>query len=103
MVNKFKAIKRERARLRNVQNPQQVDYRRMRKIRKVKTKYWKLKKRTVAAEAEVPREKADKKKEKKDKPKKEPELEVIDEELEEIYSIDEDELEDEELEDLDEE
>ncbi|MBD3406221.1 MAG: hypothetical protein GF411_08945 [Candidatus Lokiarchaeota archaeon] len=91
MVNKFKAIKRERARLRNVQNPQQVDYRRMRKARKIRTAYWRHKKKAVAAEVSIIEEKTAPKSK---KPAKEPELEEIDEELEEIYSIDEDELED---------
>ena len=126
MTNKQKALKRERVRLRKSQNPQQVDYRKMDKLRAAKTEFWKIKKRSVKAETiskvEVDTKKAKPKKEKKkkvkepelevieDKPElevieKEPELEVIEEEpeseeiskeLEELYSDDDDVLEDEE-------
>ena len=107
MVNTRKTIKRERTRLRRSQNPQQLDFKRMKKAQKVKTKYWKAKKRGTASESIVVE---DKKQPKKDKPKKdkepelevvedEPELEVVDEELEELYDFDDEEVE----EDLEEE
>ena len=106
MVNTRKTIKRERTRLRRSQNPQQLDFKRMRKAQKAKTKYWAIRKHGTTSEkvvAEV------KKQPKKDKPKKdkkpelevvedEPELEVIDEELEDLYDFDDEEV-DEELED----
>ena len=101
MVNTQKTIKHERTRLRRSQNPQQLDFKRMRKAQKVKTKYWASKKRGTASERVVTEEK---KQPKKDKPKKdkepelevvedEPELEVIDEELEELYDFDDEEIE----------
>ncbi|MBN2230411.1 MAG: hypothetical protein JW779_12550 [Candidatus Thorarchaeota archaeon] len=100
MVNRDKTLKRERTRLRNLQNPEQIDYKIMGRKRSAKTEYWKMKKRAV-----VPEKKADTKgkiekkaKPEKEKKVKEPELEVIDEEpvigevLEEVEEID-DELE----------
>jgi len=121
MTNKMKALKRERARLRKSQNPQQVDFKKMDKVRTAKTEYWKLKKhggstkKPVAAKKEVKKQKPEKEKKKKEKEPEleivedepeleviedEPEIEEIDEELEELYSYDED-LDD-ELEDDDE-
>ncbi len=118
----MKALKRERARLRKSQNPQQVDFKKMDKVRTAKTEFWKLKKRGVSARKPVVGKKDTKKpkpeKEKKKKEKEpeleivedEPELEVIedepeteeiDEELEDLYSYDEeldDELDDDEVE-----
>ena len=97
MVNTERSVRRDRTRLRRGQNLQQLDFKRMRKARKVGTKFWRLKrKKERIAESRV----VGKKDTKKEKPKKkEPELEVIDEELEEIYSIDDDEdFDDEELE-----
>ena len=117
MTNKMKTLKRERARLRKSQNPQQVDFKKMDKVRTAKTEYWKLKKRGVSVKkpAAAKKEAKKPKPEKKEKKKKEkkPELEVIEEEpeLEVIEDEDEPELEvieeepeieeiDEELEDL---
>ena len=126
MTNKQKALRRERVRLRKTQNPQQVDYRKMDKLRAAKTEFWKIKKRSGKAEektiSKVDTKKAKPEKEKKiekkpelevieDKPElevieKEPELEVIEEEpeseeiskeLEELYSDDDDETEEEEV------
>ncbi len=111
MVNTRKIILRERTRLRRSQNPQQLDFKRMRKARKYQTKYWAMQSQTRAVAASVIEKSKGKEKDKtktKEKPKKEkkPELEIIDEEpemdeldeeLEEIYSLD-----DEDLEDLDE-
>ena len=112
MVNKEKTIKRELTRLRKTQNPEQIDFRRMRKISAAKTKLFELRRKgTVAPVKEAPAEKKKKKAKPKKKPKtKEPELEVIDgepelevfeedpeleeveisEDLEDLYSYDED-------------
>jgi hypothetical protein len=116
MVNKEKALKRELTRLRKRQNPSQVDFRRMRKLRKARTEYWKLKKRPTAARREAPEVKKEKRKSRKErrrerkKEKPAPELEVIEEpelegveeektesgltekaeELEDLYTYDED-------------
>ena len=85
MTNKQKALKRERVRLMKSQNPQQVDFKKMDKVRSVKTEYWKIKKKGGVATKKPAPEKATKKakpeKEKKKK-EKEPELEVIEEEPE---------------------
>lgn len=127
MTNKQKALKRERVRLRKGQNPQQVDYRKIDRLRAVKKEFWKIKKRSVKAEektiSKVDTKKAKPEKEKKkkvkepelevieDKPELEaieekPELEVIEEEpeeeeiskeLEELYSDDDDEPAEEEV------
>ena len=53
MVNSKKTIKRERTRLRKSQNPQQLDFLRMKKAQKVKTKYWASKKRGQVSESAV--------------------------------------------------
>ncbi|MCK4566278.1 MAG: hypothetical protein KAU48_03105 [Candidatus Thorarchaeota archaeon] len=128
MTNKQKALKRERVRLRKSQNPQQVDYRKIDRLRAARTEFWKIKKRSGKAEektiSKVDTKKAKPEKEKKkkvkepelevieDKPELEaieekPELEVIEEEpeeeeiskeLEELYSDDDDVLEDKETE-----
>ena len=105
MTNKSKALKRELARLRTVQNPQQIDFRRMRKLRRARRDYWKLRKRIVPVSGKVqekeekPRkEKAAKpeKKAKVEKKKKEPEIEIIPEVTEEEVEEEvEDELEEE--------
>lgn len=80
MTNKQKALKRERIRLRKSQNPQQVDYRKIDRLRAARTEFWKIKKRSGKAEektiAKVDTKKAKPEKEKKKKVK-EPELEVI--------------------------
>ncbi len=84
MANTEKSLRRDRTRLRRGQNPQQIDFKRMRKARNVGTNYWRLKRKSgKISEIEVEG--------KKDTKKEKPELEVIDEELEEIYSIDDDE------------
>ncbi|MHA3962041.1 MAG: hypothetical protein AM325_000760 [Candidatus Thorarchaeota archaeon SMTZ1-45] len=91
MVNKEKAIKRELTRLRKTQNPEQIDFRRMRKLRAAKTSLWKLKRKHTVAPAKVS---LTEKKKKKVKPakkpkKKEPELEILEDELE-LEVLDED-------------
>ncbi|MFW9907997.1 MAG: hypothetical protein ACFFEF_05425 [Candidatus Thorarchaeota archaeon] len=104
MANSEKTIKRERIRLRKNQNPQQLDFKKMRKARDVRTEFWsrKRQKKPITAVVEEKAKKVTKaKKEEKAKPKKaekpelevideEPELEVIDEELEELYDFDDD-------------
>lgn len=88
MTNRAKSYKRDRARLRRVQNPQQIDFLRMRKVRRTGVKYWATKKKPETGDEEekvAPKKKAGKKVK-----KEEPELEVIDAELEEIYSDDDD-------------
>ena len=124
MTNKQKALKRERVRLRKGQNPQQADYRKIDRLRAAKKEFWKIKKRSGKAEektiSKVDAKKAKPEKEKKKKVKEpeleviedkpelevietEPELEVIEEEpeseeiskeLEELYSDDDEVLED---------
>ncbi len=130
MVNKEKNAKRDLIRIRKTQNPQQIDFRRMRKRRKARTEFWSFKKKPSA---NIVIEKKEKKKPKKKAPKKkkepemeviddkpeleiideemeletieenddaEPELEVIDDELEDLYSYDDEILDDDELEEL---
>ncbi len=91
MVNKEKTIKIELTRLRKTQNPEQIDFRRMRKLRAAKIKLIELKRKgTVAPVKEVVAEK----KKKKAKPKAvDPELEVIEDEPELEVFDDEPELE----------
>ncbi len=81
MVNTERSLKRDRTRLRRGQNPQQIDFKRMRKARNVGRKYWVLKKKSGDVFEERIEEKKDTKKAKAKPKKKEPELEVIDEEL----------------------
>ncbi|MFW9889770.1 MAG: hypothetical protein ACFFER_16400 [Candidatus Thorarchaeota archaeon] len=149
MVNKEKAAKRDLIRVRKSQNPQQIDFRRMRKQRKARSEFWAFKKKPSAHVVKEMKEKAKPKKmaprrrmkpelevideepeleviedepvleEFEDEPvlavlkeepelealedeEEEPELEVIDEELEDLYSYDDDILDDDELEELDE-
>ncbi|MHA1925004.1 MAG: hypothetical protein ACXABV_12460 [Candidatus Thorarchaeota archaeon] len=129
MVNKEKASKRDLIRIRKTQNPQQIDFRKMRKHRKARTKFWSFKKTpstqvvTAKKEKTKPKKKARRKKKEpeleviEDEPEvfdqepelevieekdEEPELEVIDEELEDLYSYDDEILDDEELEKLEE-
>ncbi|MFW9798847.1 MAG: hypothetical protein ACFFD9_00265, partial [Candidatus Thorarchaeota archaeon] len=80
MVNKEKAVKREITRLRKRQNPQQVDFRRMRKLRKARAELWSSRKPVVVRPTIVREEK--KEKAKKPRKKKEPELEIIETEPE---------------------
>ena len=91
MTNKQKALKRERVRLRKSQNPQQVDYRKIDRLRAARTEFWKIKKRSGKAEektiSKVDTKKAKPEKEKKKKVK-EPELEVI-EDKPELEAIEE--------------
>lgn len=105
MVNTKQTIIRERTRLRRSQNPQQIDFKKMRKAREARTKYWAIKtqaRKVTVAVAEKTKAKEKGKAKVQDKPKKEkkPELEVIeevpeiDEELEDIYSLDEEDLDD---------
>lgn len=77
MTNKQKALKRERVRLRKSQNPQQVDYRKIDKLRAARTEFWKIKKRSVKAEEKTISKIDTKKAKPEKKKKKEPELEVI--------------------------
>jgi hypothetical protein len=92
MVNKEKTAKRDLMRIRKTQNPQQVDFRRMRKLRKARTEYWSFKKKPSAHVVADKKEKAAPKK-KAPKKKKEPELEVIEDEPELEVFDDEPELE----------
>jgi len=89
MVNKTKALERKRTRLIKSQNSGQVDLKRMRRLRQVRTKFWTSKKKAVILGEKIPREqpKAEKK-EKKKKRKEEPELEII-EKMPEIEKVDE--------------
>ncbi len=86
MVNKEKAIKIELTRLRKTQNPEQIDFRRMRKLRAARTSLMKVKRKgTVAPVKVVLAEKKKKKAKPTKKPKKkdeEPELEVVEDEPE---------------------
>jgi hypothetical protein len=137
MVNKERAAKRDLIRIRKSQNPQQIDFRKMRKHRKARSEFWAFKKKPSAHVVQEKKEKAKPKKraprrrkkpelevieeepeleaiedepeleEIEDEPvlavlKEEPELEVIDEELKDLYSYDDDILDDDELEELDE-
>jgi hypothetical protein len=149
MVNKEKAAKRDLIRIRKSQNPQQIDFRKMRRHRKARSEFWAFKKKpsahvvTEKKEKAKPKKKAPRRRKKpelevideepeleviedepeleeideepvlavlKEEPElealeeeeKEPELEVIDEELEELYSYDDEILDDDELEELDE-
>ena len=109
MVNKEKAIERELTRLRKNQNPQQIDFRRMRKLRAARTNLLNLKRKKIVAPVKMAE--VDKKKKKakpKKKPKKEePELEIIEDEDEledfeeepEVEEVAEPELEEPELDD----
>ena len=102
MVNKEKALERELTRLRKVQNPSQVDFRRLRKLRKARTDYWKIKKTPSFAVTEAPKAKKEKRKSRKErrleKEREEPlpELEVVEEEPELESLDDESELEEDE-------
>ena len=96
MVNKTKALERKRTRLIKSQNSGQVDLKRMRRLRRVRTKFWTSKKRAaVLGESVLSEQPKAEKKEKK--MKKEPELEVIEkkpevkevDELDELYTYDE--------------
>ncbi len=80
MVSKEKAAKREIIRLRKRQNPQQVDSRRMRKLRKARAELCSSRKPVVVRPTIVREEK--KEKAKKPRKKKEPELEIIEDEPE---------------------
>jgi hypothetical protein len=85
MVNKEKSLERERVRLRRSQNPQQIDFKRMDKKQSVRHEFWKLKKKVTEAPAKAaPSKKVEKKQKpvKEKKEEKEPELEVIEEEPE---------------------
>ena len=88
MVNKEKALERELTRLRKRQKTGQVDFRRMRKLRKARTEYWKLRKKPSIAVRETPKVEKEKRKSRKerrlDKEKEEPlpELELVEDEPE---------------------
>jgi hypothetical protein len=87
MVNKDKAVKRELTRLRKTQNPQVVDFRRMRTLRTAKGKFWGSKK-TVVARAEAVKS--------AEEPRKKPkpaEIEEIEPSPEEAITEEEEELE----------
>ena len=105
MVNKEKALERELIRLRKNQNPQQLDFRRMNKIRKVRTELWKLRRKRIGIASEEAPKKKDQKEKKEPKKEKKKEEPVEDDEfdddidLEDLY--DDDFLDDENLEDDD--
>ncbi len=90
MVNKTKALERERTRRIKSQNSGQVDLRQMRRLRKVRTKFWISKKRTAVLREKVPSEqpKAEKKEPELEVIEKKPETEEVDE-LDELYTYDE--------------
>ena len=102
MVNKTKALERKRTRLIKSQNSEQVDLKRMRRLRQVRTKFWTSKKKAVILGEKIPKEQP---KAKKKKRKEEPELEIIEkmpeiekvDELDELYTYDE-EIEEESIE-----
>ncbi|MBD3159973.1 MAG: hypothetical protein GF309_14420 [Candidatus Lokiarchaeota archaeon] len=99
MGDKEKALERERARLRNVQNPSVTNQKRKKRLRSVNAKYWKIKKTKAKREGRVFE------REVPEAPEKEPEIEEIeegpedrlvsDEDLDELYTYDE-EIEEEE-------
>ena len=93
MVNKEKAIKIELTRLRNTQNPQQIDFRRMRKLQAAKASLLKLKRKGTVAPVIVAEKKKKKTKPTKKPKKKDVELEVIEDEPELEIFDDEPELE----------
>ena len=103
MVNKEKALERELTRLRKVQNPTQVDFKRMKKLRKARTQFWKLKIMPSLVVPTAPKAKKEKRKSRKERrleSKKEeplPELEVVEEEPELEVIEDEPELEEDTL------
>ena len=90
MVNKTKALERERTRLIKLQNSGQVDLRRMRRLRRVRTKFWTSKKRAGILGEKVPSEqpKAEKKEPELEVIEKKPEVEEVDE-LDDLYTYDE--------------
>ena len=90
MANKTKALERERTRWIKSQNSGQVDLRRMRRLRKVRTKFWTSKKRAAVLGEKVPSEqpKAEKKEPELEVIEKKPEVEEVDE-LDELYTYDE--------------
>ncbi len=96
MAKTQRTLIRERRRLMRPQNPGQIDYRRMKAQRRIRTLYWKLMKKTHAAETQPKKEK----KEKRPAPKKveEPELEELEEEEFNETFFGDDENEDESLE-----
>ncbi len=91
MVNKTKALERERTRRIKSQNSGQVDLKQMRRLRRVRTKFWTSKKKAAVLGEKVPREQPKAEKKEKRKKKKEPELEVIEKkpEVEEVGELDE--------------
>ena len=97
MVNKTKALERERTRRIKSQNSGQVDLRQMRRLRRVRTKFWISKKRAAVLSEKVSSEQPKAEKKEKRKKKKEPELEVIEKkpeveesgELDDLYTYDE--------------
>jgi hypothetical protein len=99
MGDKEKALERERARLQNVQNPSVTNQKRKKRLRSVNAKYWKIKKTKAKREGRVFE------REVPEAPEKEPEIEEIeeepedrlvsDEDLDELYTYDE-EIEEEE-------
>ena len=77
MVNKEKAIKIELTRLRKTQNPEQIDFRRMRKLRAARTSLMKVKRKGTVAPVKVVLAEKKKAKPTKKPKKKDEELEVI--------------------------
>lgn len=95
MVNKEKAARRELIRLRKNQNPQQVDFKRMRRLRDARSDFWALKKKPVTAPV-IEVKKKEKPKKAPKKKEKEPEMEIIEDEPE-LELIDEELYDDEEI------
>ncbi len=93
MGDKEKALERERARLRNRQNPSVTNEKQEKRLRSVNAKYWKIKKERAERKGIIFEREA---------PEKEPEIEeekeerlVSDEDLDDLYTYDE-EIEEEE-------
>ncbi len=96
-MNKEKALLRERTRFRKRQNPSAIDFRRMRRLRKIRAQYWLMRRKSGGFEASATGTKTKKEKKRKEKEPeleeiREPELETISEaDIDELYSIDDDE------------
>ncbi|MGV9103630.1 MAG: hypothetical protein ACOC3C_05905 [Candidatus Thorarchaeota archaeon] len=81
MGDKEKALERERARLRNRQNPSVTNEKQEKRLRSVNAKYWKIKKERAERKGIIFEREA---------PEKEPEIEEVEEEKEERLVSDED-------------
>ncbi len=81
-MNTEKSLRRELTRLRKTQNPSAIDLRRIRRLSRAKTKFWRLRKKTHPSEVTEPeKKKTEKKREAKHVKEDLPEEEMIEEEL----------------------